>query len=61
MICYDLMCEDVLRESPYGIVANVLDCDIVVSDFELQLRHCINFRTNNLKKGMYSLMSLAVC
>ena len=26
------------RESPRGVVANVLDCDIIVSEFELQMR-----------------------
>ena len=30
-----------------GVVANVLDCDIVVSEFELQV-----FRFNTLGKGM---------
>ena len=35
-----------------GVVVNVLDCDIVVSEFELQLRYYVQFWTNNLGKGM---------
>ena len=44
------------RGSPCDIVVNVLDCDIVVSEFELHFRCYIHFRTNNLEKGM-SLLS----
>ena len=29
----------------YGVVANVLDCVTVVSEFELQLRYYFDFRT----------------
>ena len=29
--------------NPYGAVANVLDCDMVVSEFVLQSRHCVHF------------------
>ena len=31
--------------SSCGVLANVLDCEIVVSDFELQLRYYVHFRT----------------
>ena len=31
-----------------GVVANVMDCDIVVSEFEFQLRYYVLFRTNIL-------------
>ena len=31
-------------ESPQGVVANVIDCDIVVSKFELQLRYSFTVR-----------------
>ena len=41
-----------LRRSPYGIVANELDCNIVVSEFVLQSRYYIHFQTNTLGKGM---------
>ena len=40
--------------SPLGIVANVLDCDIVVSEFEIQLRDYFYFRTNTLRKCINS-------
>ena len=35
-----------------SIMVEVLDCRIVVSEFELQLRYYIHFRTNTLGKGM---------
>ena len=37
-----------------GVMAKVLDCDIIVSGFELQSRYCVHFRTNTLEKGMNS-------
>ena len=33
-------------------MANVLDCSIVESEFELQLPYYVHFRTNTLGKGM---------
>ena len=41
--------------SPRDIVANMLDCDIVVSQFELQSSYYVHFRTNTLEKGMKPL------
>ena len=38
--------------SPHSIVNNMLDCDIVVSKFKLQLCQYIHFQTNTLGKGM---------
>ena len=35
-----------------GEVANVLDCDILVSEFEFRSRYYVYFRTNNFRKGM---------
>ena len=35
--------------SPNGIVTNMLDCDIVVNEFELQTRYYIHFQTNTVK------------
>ena len=32
-------------------MANILDCDIVLSEFELQLRYYIPFRTDTFEKG----------
>ena len=37
-----------------GEVANVLDCKIVVSEFELQSLYYVHFRANNPEKGMNS-------
>ena len=34
------------------MVANVLDCDIVVSKFKLQSLYYIHFQTNILEKGL---------
>ena len=39
-----------------GVGANVLDCDIEVSEFELQLRYYIHFQRNTLCKGMNFLI-----
>ena len=41
-----------------SVVANVLDCDIVVRVFQLQLRYYIHFLTNTLGKGMNLLIPL---
>ena len=35
-----------------GISIETMDCKIVVSDFELQSRYYVHFRTNTLGKGM---------
>ena len=34
-----------------SVVANVHDCDIVVSGFELQTRYYVNFQINTHRKG----------
>ena len=39
-----------------GVMANVLDCDILVSEFELQSRYYVYFRINTLGKGMSPLI-----
>ena len=46
-----------LEGSPNGVVANALDCDIVVSQFELESGYYIHFRCNTLRKGMNLLSS----
>ena len=43
--------------SACGIVVNMLDCDIIVSKFELKLHYYIHFQPNTLKKGMNALTS----
>ena len=35
-----------------GVVANILDCDIVVSEFELKSRYYVHFRFDTFRKGM---------
>ena len=39
-----------------GVMVKVLDCGIVVCEFELQSRYYVHFRTNTLGKGMYPLI-----
>ena len=40
--------------SHHGVVANILNCDIVVNEIELQSRYYVHFRTNILEE-MHSL------
>ena len=42
--------------SPCFIVANVLDCDIKVNEFELQSHYYVPFWTNTPGKGMNLLI-----
>ena len=35
-----------MGENPGGVVANVLDYDLVVSEFELQLHYYVHFHSN---------------
>ena len=37
---------------PYGVILAVLDCDIVIKEFELQSRNYVHFRTYTLRKAM---------
>ena len=41
---------------PRGVMIKAIDCGIVVSEFELQSRYYVYFRTNNLGKGMKPLV-----
>ena len=41
---------------PYGDVANVLNCNIIVSEFKLQSQYNVIFRTNTLVKSMNSFI-----
>ena len=36
----------------HGVEANVLDCDIAVSEFDFQLLYYVHFQTNILGEGM---------
>ena len=42
--------------SPHCVVANVLDCNIIVIEFEFQLHYYVHFWTNTFEKGMNSLI-----
>ena len=42
------------RETLHGVVANVLDCDIAISEVEINSRYYVHFRTNTFGKGMNS-------
>ena len=44
------------RESLHCVVANVLDCDTVRSEFEIQSSYYIHLRTNTLWKDMKYLI-----
>ena len=41
---------------PHCEVANVQDCDIIVSEFELQSRDYVHFRANIIWKSMNILI-----
>ena len=41
---------------PRGVMVKVMDCGIVVSEFELQSRYYVHFRANTLGKGMNPLI-----
>ena len=43
-----------------GKVAKVLQCDIVVNEFNLQSRYYVHFKDNTLGKGMKPLFSSAI-
>ena len=45
----------------HGVVDNVLDCDIVEHEFELQSHNYIQFQTNALGKYMKSRILSALC
>ena len=45
------------QQSLHGIVANMLDYNIIVSKFELQSCYRIHFQTNALGKGIEPLYS----
>ena len=45
--CVEIIYTELLL-SPFGAVANVLNNDIVVSEFELQSYDCVHFRINNI-------------
>ena len=46
------------KRSSHRVVINVQDCDIVVNEFELQLRYYVYFRTNALWETTYETLYL---
>ena len=44
------------KKNPWGIVGNVLDCDIAESKFELQSRYYVHFWANTFRKSMNHLI-----
>ena len=46
----------VLVESSCDVVANMLDCDIIVNEFKLQSCYHVHFQTNTLRKGINILI-----
>ena len=47
--------DTIIIGSSHGVVANMVGCDIVVSEFDLQSHHYVHFRANTLGKGMNPL------
>ena len=47
-------------KSPYDVLVNVLNCNIVVSEFELQSCYYVDFWTNTHGKGMIPLIHPAM-
>ena len=43
-------CNMCVGANPCSIVANILDCDIVVSEFKLQSDYCSHFWTNTISE-----------
>ena len=46
------------KGSPYGVMANMLDCGIIISEFELQWYNYFHFRNNTLVKCINFLILL---
>ena len=42
--------------TPRGVMVKAMDCRIVVTEFEFQLRYYVHFRINTLEKGMNPLI-----
>ena len=49
-----------MQWSVRAVVSNLLDCDIVENEFELQSCYYVHFRTNTQEKGMNCLIPLAM-
>ena len=40
----------------FGVMVKVMDCGIIISEFELQSRYNVHFQANTLGKGMNPLI-----
>ena len=47
--------------TPNEMVANVQDCSLTVSEFDLQSYYYVHFWINSLGKGTNSLIPQAIC
>ena len=47
-------------ENPRGEVANVLSCDMAVSEFQLYSRHYVHIRIKTLEKGINPFITRAI-
>ena len=56
MYTYEIIYFDKSGACHRGGMAKSLDCGIVVSEFALQSRYYVHFRTNTLGKGMNPLI-----
>ena len=56
LLAFSLLCR-----CPGGVMVKALDCEIVVSEFELQSCYYIHFRTNTMEKGMNTLILRSMC
>ena len=53
-------CLPIISERSFRrLVAEVLDCDIIVSEFELKSHYYVHFRTKTLEKSMTPPLSSA--
>ena len=48
-------------ESRCDVMAHMLNCDIIVSRFELQSRYYVHFQTKTFEKDMNSLILRVIC
>ena len=46
----------IVRGCPCGVMVKVMDCRIVVSEFEFQSHYYVHFGMNTLGKGMNPLV-----
>ena len=60
LIIPNLVITSLYKRSPIGIVANVLNCNIMLSEFKLWSHYYVYFQTNTLGKGINLFIPLYV-